>query len=65
MKGDGSIGKPIISENVLKINFQKLYKLGHVQNICKRFAGACLHLSQIGSSLGRNLDNLRPVEYFM
>lgn len=32
IKGDGSIGKLIISENASKINFQKLFKLGHVQN---------------------------------
>lgn len=47
IKADGSIGKPIISENASKINFQTLYKLVHVQNMCKRLAGACLHLSQI------------------
>lgn len=57
-KGHGSNGSPTILESVQKTNCQNRWSIEPVQNICRRVAGACLHLSLVGSRADLNLDNL-------
>ncbi len=55
-KGDGSIGKLIISENASKINFQKSYKLGHVQNNITCIFNIYINIFYMSCSYKRNME---------
>lgn len=52
---EGSMDTSKKYEKVLNIDCQKQFSFGQNQNMCERVAGACLHRSHIGSTLGMNL----------
>ena len=50
---------------VLNMDYQKVSKVGQSQNMCINVAGACLHLSHIGSISGLILESLVLVQYIL
>src|SRR4029434_912239 len=64
-EGKGAMGGFMFKalEIELNMDFQNVINVGQSQNMCINVAGACLHLSHIGSMSGLILESLALVQY--